>query len=845
MWILSEHFARARSPLEGHEAEERARVDLGLRCGIDAQEEHDHEGRHEVARDREDVSRAGHDGFGAGEEVDAARRAAEELVEQGRPFRAVKHLRGRARELLDERVHLLGHVRPDEPPAPDDDADQQQHDQRQGDEAGHARTARQDVDRRVEEDGEERAREDEHEDLRLEAKEEEGDHGDHDDEHRAHGLASEAAVRPIHGRGERKIGALAPAEFDTRKRMRRKLDWVAACAMSVALLAACEEKRLPSPSPVVVIYSDACAPPAASGSPELGASANDGGGGRAAENVDDAVAVDGGAMRVVVEFDQRVRMRDGVELSADVYRPESPGHYGTILMRTPYTKSGERTLQTARKFASRGYVYIAMDVRGRGDSGGTFVPYVNDGQDGYDAIEWAAAQPWSNGKVGTIGASYPGKIQWLAALMRPPHLAAMVPMVPPADPFMEFPTGLPLPLDVAWYHFISGHVNQNEGAVPWDKTLLHVPFVTLDEAAGRPNPLWKEQFEHAKLDEYWDAQRYQNKYDKVEVPVLHVSGWYDDEQMTTPMNFAGMVTKGQLSVQKKQRLLMGGWGHRLNTKRVLGPVDMGPDALIDLDGAVLRFFDATLMGKDNGLWSEAPVRLFVMGDDRWVSEKEWPLARTRYTKYFLHSKGKANTLGGDGTLSTLEPSSEPADKYTYDPRSPTPFVTDVSFVQLGGPDDYRNVEKRDDVLVYTTDKLTEDTLVCGPVKAHLFASSSAKDTDFMVMLLDVWPNGVAQRLIDGMVRARFREGMDKPSLIEPGKMVAYDVDVWNTCQAFKKGHKIRVQVSSAAWPKYDRNPNTGDALGMGKEMLPAEQTIFHERDRGSYVTLPVIPAAGK
>jgi putative CocE/NonD family hydrolase len=542
---------------------------------------------------------------------------------------------------------------------------------------------------------------------------------------------------------------------------------------------------------------------------------------------------------VKIDFDVRVKMRDGVELSADLYRPEAEGRFPVILSRTPYTKTG--SVKTARYFVERGYVFVAMDVRGRGDSDGEFIPYRNDGQDGYDAVEWCAAQPWSTGKVGTIGGSYNGRIQWLTAVLRPPHLTTMIAMVTPSDTFVEWPTGTHLPMDISWYHFTAGHVLQNMEAVDWPKIHKHLPLYTMDEALGRPNPYWKEDLDHPQLDDYWEAIRYQNKYDRVQVPVLHVSGWYDDEQIGTPLNFTGMTTKGPEGVRKKQKMLMGPWPHAINSTSKLADVDFGPTGIIDLNGYLGRWFDCWLKDKDTRILTEPPVRIFVMGDNTWSDENEWPIGRTRWTKYYIHSLGRANSLFGNGTLSTALPATEPADSYTSDPEYPVPFITEPSFAQIGSAEDYRPVERRDDVLVYTSEPLAEDLTVCGPIKVELYASSTAKDTDFMGMLIDVWPEGYAQRLIDGMVRARYRDGMDKASLIEPGKVYAYTLDLWNTCQTFKKGHRIRLQIASSAFPKYDRNAQTGDNLARATELQKAEQRIYHDKNRPSQIILPVVP----
>jgi putative CocE/NonD family hydrolase len=538
-------------------------------------------------------------------------------------------------------------------------------------------------------------------------------------------------------------------------------------------------------------------------------------------------------------------MRDGITLSADVYRPsdtDSGARHPAILMRTPYVKADARTIETGRYHAERGYVYVAMDVRGRGDSDGAFEPYVNDGIDGYDAIEWCAAQPWCDGNVGTIGGSYPGRIQWLAALHRPPHLRAMIVLVTPSDPFVETPTGLPGPQHLCWLHYTSGRANQPMEAVDWGAIYDHLPLLTMDERVGRRVPRWREDIAHAQLDDYWRRICYQDQFDKVAVPVLHISGWYDDEQIGTPLNFVGMTERGgSAEARANQRLLMGPWGHRVNTERRMGELDFGPDALIDLRGEKLRWFDRQLKGASDV--NQTPVRIFVMVENAWRDEREWPLARTHWTPYYLRSAGRANSRFGDGSLSAAAPVDEPPDSYRYDPARPVPFITEPTSSQIGGPDDYAAIQRRDDVLVYVTEPLADDTEVTGPIRVDLYAASSAPDTDFMAMLLDIHPSGFAQRLCDGMVRARFREGMDRPSPIEPGRIYRYTIDCWNTSQLFRAGHRIGVQISSSAFPKFDRNLNTGAPLGVTSEMATAEQTIYHDAAHPSAVVLPIIPRA--
>jgi len=540
---------------------------------------------------------------------------------------------------------------------------------------------------------------------------------------------------------------------------------------------------------------------------------------------------------VAIQFDVRIPMRDGVTLAADIYRPATPGRYPVILMRTPYNKNGDAILKEGRAFATRGYVYVAADVRGRGDSDGEWRPYFHEGDDGYDAIEWCAAQPWSTSKVGTIGRSYVGYNQWVAAVRQPPHLAAIVALAPMADPFEDVwitgPGGAPTPTMISWYHLTAGHLNQNMDAVDWDRLNWHLPLLTMDEAAGRgPNPRWRDIITHSTRDGWWDPLRYQNQFEKVAVPALHITGWYDDTQRATPMNYTGMRTRAATpEARDRQQLLIGPWPHAINSTRKLGRLDFGPTAVIDLLGAEAAWFDRWLKDKaPSGLAKR--VRLFAMQTNRWFDADDWPIPGTTFTKYYLRA---------NGALAPAAPGDERPDSYRYDPADPTRFLTEPSFAQLGGPDDYAKAAKRKDLLNYTSAPFAKAILLCGPLSARIYAASSATDTDFMVKLLDIWPNGFAQRLNDGMVRARFRNGWDKQELIEPGRVYPYDIDVWSTCQTVLPGHRLRVEVASAAFPKFDRNPNTGAPIGISARMQPADQTIHHDQNRASYVVLPFMP----
>jgi putative CocE/NonD family hydrolase len=550
------------------------------------------------------------------------------------------------------------------------------------------------------------------------------------------------------------------------------------------------------------------------------------------------------------QYNVRVPMRDGVTLSADLYLPET-GPGPVLIARTPYNKNSEFACDKARWYASRGFGFVWMDVRGRGDSDGEFSTYRGEGPDGYDAVEWAAAQPWSDGRVGTWGQSYLGCIQWLTAITRPPHLTAMVVYVTPSDPFCESPTGVHLPQQVCWHRMVDGRLTQYVQGVDWEQVYWHLPLLTMDERAGYYSHRWREDLSHAPGDaDYWRPVRYQDLLAGLSLPVLHVTGWYDDVQPGTLRNFIRMTGPGtDEGSSRAQRLVVGPWDHELTRRRErrLGRVDFGPDATsLDLDDFELRWLSHYLAGADNGAERDRRVRIFVMGANRWREEDSWPLARTEWTRYYLSSGGSASTRHGDGALRREQPpGDEPPDEFRYDPADPVPFLTEPTSAQIGGPDDYSGVEERADVLVYTTPPLAAGVEVTGPVRLELYASSTAPDTDFTGKLVDVHPDGFCQRICDGIVRARFRDGMDRPALLEPGTVYRFEVDMWSTAQTFLPGHRIRLEVASSAFPKYDRNLNSGRDLATDTEPRAAGNTVWHTGERPSALVLPVIPAGGE
>lgn len=539
-----------------------------------------------------------------------------------------------------------------------------------------------------------------------------------------------------------------------------------------------------------------------------------------------------------VEIDPAVPMtaRDGTILMSFVGRPVGEGPFGVVMERTPYLRIDTAS---AAFWASRGYIYVKQDVRGRGGSDGVLDMNAMQEQDGYDAVEWAAALPGSNGKVGMVGRSNPGLYAWYAAIARPPHLEAIAPVVATADPIRLVPyiDMVFSPTIVPWLCLTAVKETlsdiSNVDLVP---AFRHLPVIEAAERAGCPRPrFWDDWFDHQQEDAYWRALSIERRLDRVRVPVLGIAGWYDDARGNI-RNYVGLDT---LPSHPFQRVVMDPGAHK-GIDWVNG--DFGPRARIDHRRLQLRWFDHWLKGVDNGVDAEPPLDLFIMGENRWRQEHEWPLARTRFTPFYLHSGGRANTASGDGLLDTIPPGDEPADTFTYDPGDPTPYLVDARELELAINEDYGQVHAlRRDVLTYTTAALAEDTEITGPMTATLWAATDARDTDWNVMILRVEPDGSAWRIQDGVMRARFRNGFDRPSLPTPGEVYRYDIDLWFTAMVIPAGDRIRVVVSSAAFPKYDRNLNTGGDNERDTAYVSAHQRILHDAAHPSHVTLPLIP----
>lgn len=571
--------------------------------------------------------------------------------------------------------------------------------------------------------------------------------------------------------------------------------------------------------------------------------------------------------QISAEFNVPATMRDGTILRANVFRPTDSAEqkYPVALTRTPYGKDyfTSSPFLDAARLARAGYIVVIQDVRGKFSSEGDWQSFANEARDGYDTVEWAAQLPGSNGNVGMFGASYFGFTQWMTARENPPHLKAIVPAITWADVCEGvFWRNGALELGTMAYWQIAIMLleqimrRHRESPLP-EKMAAIGAFVQ------ETNRLQKEGYLSLPLNEFEPFKRLgieaavqevlQRGYnpadyrdfsigqtpEKITVPAYLIGGWYDIFTKGTLDNFQNQRNSAN-PLASQSRLLIGPWSHS-GYSNVVGEIDFGfaaSSGLINLQydftGLTQRWFDYWLKSNQNGLNQEAPIKLFVMGANIWRDEQEWPLARTQYTPFYLQQ---------NGLLSTEKPGEQAADQYTYDPTNPTPTLGGsilMSNVFQPGPKDQRPLETRSDLLVYTSAPLEADLEVTGPVAVKLWAASDASDTDFVARLVDVHPDGFSQNLTDGIIRARYRNGSQE-DFLEPGQAYEFTIDLWATSNLFKKGHCIRLHIASASFPRWDRNPNTGQPLGADSELRPARQTILHDAEHLSQVILPVIP----
>ncbi len=561
---------------------------------------------------------------------------------------------------------------------------------------------------------------------------------------------------------------------------------------------------------------------------------------------------------VKVEHNVAAAMRDGVTLRADIYHPKADGKFPVLLQRTPYDRRNGSDF--GYRAAARGFVAIMQDVRGRYSSEGEWYTFKNESNDGYDTVEWAAALPYSNGKVGMWGGSYVGATQMLAAIAHPPHLAGICPVVTASnyhDGWTYQGGALVQWFDQSWTsglaqdtfnRTISKSTDARIGN--WKLPLTSYPLFNVTPMAADGDltaslaPYYLDWLAHPSYDDYWKRISIEEHFADINVPALHIAAWYDIFQGGSLRNYLGIKARGGPAARGTQHLLVTIGGHAGGGRKI-GEIDFGPAAAeFEEDNITLDWYDYLFKDVKNAFANPKPVRIFVMGANTWRDEDDWPLARAHNTKYFLHSGGKANSLRGDGTLSTSAQRGESFDHYVYDPANPAPTIGGPlccdSTHLAPGPRDQRPVEARDDVLIYSLPAFTQDTEVTGPISLELYASSSAVDTDFLAKLVDVGPDGYAQNLTEGIVRARYRDSQDQPSLLNPGQVYKFNLDLWSTSNLFKKGHVLRLEISSSNFPRFDRNLNTGETAATGQRFVSATNTVYHDAEHPSALVVPLV-----
>ncbi|MGA2000988.1 MAG: CocE/NonD family hydrolase [Terriglobales bacterium] len=580
-----------------------------------------------------------------------------------------------------------------------------------------------------------------------------------------------------------------------------------------------------------------------------------------------------------------VPMRDGVKLSTDLYLPETTTNpkLPVVLVRTPYNKnlwrgkSAKGGNSPAYHFAGQGYVVAVQDVRGRYESQGDYRISADDVQDGFDTDEWIARQPWSNGKVGTYGCSYVGDVQVMQAKLHNPHLATMIPQAAgssiPERGFGVLNGGaIELAAAFGWFHDLGsnyflhppagstddfyekyGHIFNPAPTTPaadFRTAWRSLPLIDMMKEAQGPPSDFEAIVSHPAEDGYWHTRGYLEPTDRFDTPSLQVNSWYDFGVGETLYQFNLMRHNALSDVgRNNQFIVVSPTTHcaseTATEHTIVGHRDLG-DARFELEKLYLQWFDYWLKGIDNGVTRRPHVLIYVMGRNEWRAENEWPLARTEYTKYFLRSDGNANSRMGTGSLSTRAPGYDAPDRFTYDPATPVPSVGGPVCCTMteqapAGSFDQSEVEMRQDVLVYSTSPLQKGVEITGPIKAVLYVSSSARDTDYTAKLVDVYPDGTAYNVQEGIKRARYRDGYDKTVWMELGRVYKIEIDMEASSNYFAPGHRIRLEISSSNFPRFDRNLNTGGHNYDETKWAVAHNQVLHTSSYPSHVLLPVIP----
>jgi len=562
-----------------------------------------------------------------------------------------------------------------------------------------------------------------------------------------------------------------------------------------------------------------------------------------------------------------IPMRDKIHLATDLYFPktDSVQKFPVILIRTPYKKEMQQL--DGEYYSKRGYVLAVQDCRGRFASEGEWVPFMHEAEDGYDTIEWLGTRDWCNGKVGMIGASYVGWVQLWAASQKPPHLTTIIPNVAPPDPFYNIPYeyGTFYILGSMWWAQIleteatedlSGRILNEINQTKYEQILKSLPVIDLDEKIlGHKNPYWRAWIKNNVNNDYWQPANFIEKLKDLDLPVFLQSGWFDGDGIGSKLNYMALKKSKNRSI----KLVLGPWGHTNQSSTRFGNVEFGSNAAMDLQTRYLKWFDYWLKGKENEILEEPLVKLYVMFSNKWLQADVYPLPNTKFKKLYLTSKKGANTSLGDGKLVTsIITSDKNYDSYIYDPGDPTPdpnyyYKTEeeIKKEKEGILDPVKRkkrikafhnniTDSRNDILVYETAPLDSSISVAGPLSAKLYASTSGVDTDWFMSIMDVDEEGDIFYLARGTVRARFRESTKKCTFPEKNRVYEYDIDLWQTGITFRKGHRIRIEISSALFPTFSRNLNTGGHNEMETNFIQAEQKIYHSSEYPSYILLPIV-----
>jgi putative CocE/NonD family hydrolase len=541
----------------------------------------------------------------------------------------------------------------------------------------------------------------------------------------------------------------------------------------------------------------------------------------------------------------KVSMRDNIKLATNVFLPDGNGPWPCVLVRTAYN----RNFISPVEIISKNIALVVQDCRGRYASEGNFYPFVNEENDGYDTLQWLSHQQWCNGKIGMYGASYLAATQFYAIISGTKKLTTIVPQFMTGDCWKQayYCNGaLSLGLTWSWLCFETNSRTSEASIMPYfdvKKLLLSLPVISLDEKSGSGIvKSYRDFVLHNEYGDFWKQFSLQPHYEKFQLPVLLIGGWYDYYPSEMLKIFSNLIKSARTKeIAESHRIIIGPWTHGINPLTTLGEIDFGPEALKEND-AFVRWLDCILCGKKPSEFQVAPIKIFVMGKNRWQDEYQWPPARTSYIKWYIHQGYK---------LSTSPPGSdEKCDHYDYDPENPVPTIggnhsigtynPGLYEIAKPGPYDQRVIENRKDVLTYVSEPLKKDMEIIGPINFTLFASSSAPDTDFVVKLADVYPDGKSINISEGIIRARFRNGIwNKPELMKPGMVYEFHIEMMATAYQFKKDHRIKVYITSSNFPLWDRNLNTGENPATDTEFCVAHQTIFHDSLRPSYIELPV------